>query len=124
VKKAVTDVVQYGRVMRPWLGVRYVMVTPALALERSLVSERGAILVKGAGDEPAVLPGSPAEAAGFEEGDVLVSINGESVGETRSLASLLSLFGPGEIIRVQIQRGEEAHVLEVTLGEVPLERLP
>ncbi len=124
VKKAVTDVVRYGRILRPWLGVRYVMVTPALASERSLAAERGAILVQGAGDEPAVLPGSPAETAGFKEGDVLVSVNGEPVGESRSLASLLADFAPGERVRVQILRGEEAQVLEVTLGEVPVERLP
>ncbi len=118
VRTVLDGVRQTGKLVRPYIGVRYQVVTRAIADARGLASAEGIILSSGT-NQPAVLPGTPAEAAGLREGDVITQVNGEQVGERASLARRLSRYRPGQQVTVTVIRGSETLQLSITLGTAP-----
>ncbi len=117
-KRAVDDVQAYGRIVRPWLGVRYVLVTPEAQSETEGVYEIGALIVSG--DQPGeagVFEGSPADLAGLQEDDVIVAINGQEFTQDQALAELVSDYRPGDVVSVIVMRGTERLEIQVTLAE-------
>ncbi len=62
----------------------------------------------------AVIPGSPAEAAGLQKGDRIVSAGGDTVREASDLTRKVSEYEPGDTGPVEVMRGEERLGLEVT----------
>jgi S1-C subfamily serine protease len=103
--------------VRPWIGVYYVPVTPAVAQEADLPVEYGAYVTPRDGANP--LPGSPAEAAGLQQGDVIVSLDGEQITPERDLATLILPHSPGDTIALRVLRDNSTREIEVTLGELP-----
>lgn len=63
------------------------------------------------------LPGSPAEKAGIQSGDVIVAIKGQTVGDFASLQNLIGECQPGEKVTVELLRGEQRVTLELEIGE-------
>ncbi len=110
-----------GRIVRPWLGVRYVMLTRESARANGLSVDAGALVVGGgSGDGAAVLPGSPAEAAGIKAGDVLLDIDGAPLGEDRPLASAIARKRAGDTVSIRLLRETNELVVRATLTELPL----
>ncbi len=99
VKKVLTDFVQGGELRRGFLGV-------SLSMEGTANS--GA-LVEG------VIPGSAAEKAGFESGDLIVSVGNEKVSSANQLRLAIAQTSPGTRIPVAILRNEVKKTLFVTL---------
>jgi S1-C subfamily serine protease len=67
-----------------------------------------------------VLPDSPAEQAGLQEGDVVVAVDNQRVGPAGNLARLIRPYEPGDRVTLTIRRGdEEARKIRVKLGENP-----
>jgi S1-C subfamily serine protease len=64
-----------------------------------------------------VVPGGPADAAGLQRGDLLVSVDGQAVHGLRQLYGVLWERGPGEVIGMQVLRGEAIQVVEVLAGD-------
>jgi 2-alkenal reductase len=106
------SVATYGEIVRPFLGVRYVQITPELATRNGLASEYGVLIVSGENpDDVAVLPDSSAARAGLKEGDIILEIEGQKLDGTQSLASLLRTYGVGDSITLNIlQDGREQNV--------------
>jgi uncharacterized iron-regulated protein len=75
-------------------------------------AEQGGVRVMG------IIPGSPAEAAGFQVGDLIISIDGVEVREVFDLTHKVAEHQPGDTGPVGVMRGEERLSLEVT-WEVP-----
>ncbi len=118
VKRAVEDVKEFGRIVRPWLGVRYIVLTPEIAKEHQLTQETGALIASSdREDEPAVYAGSPAALAGFQEGDVIISVDEVAITETVSLSSIVSRRRPGDTLTFTILRNGQSLFLPVTLAE-------
>ncbi|MDQ2673396.1 MAG: trypsin-like peptidase domain-containing protein [Chloroflexota bacterium] len=103
--------------VRPWIGVYYTEITPALAETEDLPVDYGALI--GRRDGPAIVEGSPAEAAGLRDGDIIVGLDGETLSEDRDLASLILPYDPGDTVTLRVLRGNTATEIEVTLGELP-----
>lgn len=117
-KRVVDDIQTYGRIVRPWLGVRYVLVSPQIDSTLVDVYEVGALIVSG--DQPgevAVFDGSPADIAGLLEGDIIIAINGEALSEEKGLAEHISVFRPGDVVTLSILRGEQQIDIDVSLAE-------
>ena len=64
-----------------------------------------------------VVPGGPAEAAGLQRGDLLVSVDGQAVENLRALYETIWLKAPGELVGLQVLRGEAIHIVDVLAGD-------
>jgi serine protease Do len=120
VKTAVDSIKVNGRVVRPYLGVRYLPITPSLQAHNHLSVDYGVLIVRGEqiGDL-AVIPGTPADKAGLVENDIILEIDGVNIDEKHSLASLLRQKTVGSTITLTIlHQGEEKRVTLV-LDELP-----
>lgn len=94
---------------RPYLGVRYEPVTPALANQEGLTVEVGAWVRR-------VEAGSPAEAAGVRPGDVLVAVDGVPLGQHHDLRNLVEARAPGERVVLTVVRGDQTFDVTATLA--------
>ncbi len=113
VKGIVESVQKYGKITRPFIGVRYVTLTPDLIKNNNLKAEFGALVSGGQrAGEVAILPNSPAEKAGLKANDIIFSVDGDEL-KNKSLSIALRGKEIGKEVRLGIIRGEE--VLEVTL---------
>jgi S1-C subfamily serine protease len=88
-----------GRVRRGAIGVIPETITPRLGAALGLDRDSGVILSD-------VAPHGAAEAAGIEPGDVVLSIDGKPMRETRDLALAVFQRAPGEELTLEIQRGK------------------
>jgi serine protease Do len=116
VKTALDSLNKYGKIVRPFLGVRYVNVTPELAEKNNLGAKQGAIIYTGSLQEPAVVSGSPADRAGLKERDIITKINDAKVSSTQSLSLLLQQYAPGDTITVSYIRNGNQNQVEVNLA--------
>jgi len=105
--------------VRPWIGVYYVPVTPALAAEQDLPVDYGALIGSASGSGQAIFPGSPAEDAGLRAGDIIVGVDGTQVGSDADLSTLILPHAPGDTITLRILRDNSVSEIDVTLGELP-----
>jgi serine protease Do len=115
VKVVVAQLKDHGAVTRGWIGVQIQPVTSEIADSLSLKNARGALVA-----EPQ--SNSPAQKAGIKAGDVIVSVNGETVTDARNLARRISAMAPGTSVKLGIIRGGREETLTLTLGELPKER--
>ncbi len=108
---------------RPYLGVRYEPVTVQLAKQNDLPVQHGAFLRPGTAADgsqrPAVEPNGPADEAGLQDGDIILSVDGQAIDEEHPLDATLSQHAPGRAVTVEVQRGNQMVTLEVTLGTRP-----
>ena len=101
-----------GRVSRGWLGVLIQDVTRELAESFGMAKPQGALVAK-------VLDGSPAERAGFEVGDILLSFDDHAVERSSDLPPIVGRTRVGQEVAVEILRGGESMTLMVTTDELP-----
>lgn len=112
------DVRSHGRIIRPFLGVRYVLITPALVRTNTFPVEYGAFVLRG--EEPgqlAVTPGSSADRAGIEENDILLEFDGQRIDPGHTLASLIRRKRVGERVKIKLLSKGEEKIVEATLDE-------
>lgn len=116
----IDSVREHGRIVRPWLGVRYVLLDRDYAEANGIDIDYGALVSRGPGPgQEAVVEGSPAEAAGIVENDILLEINGEKITIEHPLSGIIARHQAGETVMVTVQRGSEKLVLQAVLGELP-----
>ncbi|WP_406675838.1 DegQ family serine endoprotease [Roseitranquillus sediminis] len=99
---------RFGETRRGWLGVRIQDVTDDVAEAIGLETASGALVTD--------VPEGPAEEAGMESGDVILSFDGESVADTRELVRRVGNTEVGATVPVEVFRGGETETLQVTLG--------
>jgi serine protease DegQ len=112
VRQVMNDLITTGRVTRGYFGVEPDDVTPEYAELLKLGRSEGVIL-KG------VQRASPAGRAGLEPGDVILAINGQKVGNTRSMLNQIAQLPPGSSALVRVVRGGKELEVPVTVGERP-----
>jgi len=118
-KKSIESVQTNGRIIRPWLGVRYLPITPLVAETNKLPVKYGVLIQKGEG-QVAVVPGSPANKAGIVEDDIILEINGKKLEDKDALPKEISRFNVGEEITLKVySQGKEKEV-KVKLEEFPV----
>lgn len=115
VEQVVVSVQQYGEIVRPYLGVRYIMLNEAIADDYNQEQEYGALLIKGSDGGLAVEEKSPAYNAGLQVGDIIISIDGVSL-LNRDLATELRNKKPDEEIELIVLRDNVEQAVVVTLG--------
>ncbi len=111
VKTVIEQLKAHGIVTRGWIGVQIQQVTEKIADSLGLGKPRGALVA-----EPQA--GSPAAKAGIKAGDVIVSVNGEPVPDSRNLVRRISSLAPGTTIKLGIFRNGKEETVTLTLGEL------
>ncbi len=120
VKSIVDSVRETGKISRPYIGIRYVPITPALKESNKLAVDYGVLISRGATpEELAVVPGSPANRASLTEGDIILEIDGQRLDENKSLAQIIRNKKVGDTIKLKVlSKGQEKEV-NLTLDEFP-----
>jgi Do/DeqQ family serine protease len=108
VERVATDLIAYGEVRRGYLGVSILPVQAERAEELGLEEIRGVYI-----DD--VEPGSAADRAGLQGGDVVTSIMGEPVNAPNDLQSLIARKRPGDTVAVGVWRDNTERVYDVEL---------
>lgn len=114
------SVAEFGEIVRPFLGIRYVAVTEALARANNLSVDYGVLILRGdSRTELAVMPGSAADKAGLRENDIILEIDGERITGEQSFASRIRQYAVGDTITLTIMRAGEEQTVDVTLEQAP-----
>ncbi|MBX5467537.1 MAG: trypsin-like peptidase domain-containing protein [Firmicutes bacterium] len=112
VEEILPQLMKYGHVIRPWLGVFITDDNALLAREYGLGTQSGVLVV-------AVEPGSPADQAGLQAGDVITAINGTPVTTASALQADISHDQVGQRVTLTINRNGQTETVAVTLGQEP-----
>jgi S1-C subfamily serine protease len=126
-RRVVNDLLQFGRVRKPSLGISPILVNGQLARVLDLPVREGLLIAE-------VTPGGAASRAGIRGasrelrygpylipvgGDILVGINGQPIRNTDDLDGILNTKSIGDQLKVEVIRGTERLTLTVTLAELP-----
>jgi len=103
-----------GSVSRGWLGVLIQEVNRDLAESFGLKRPRGALIAE-------VMSGSPAQAAGLQAGDIVLSYDGDEVQLSSDLPPMVGRTPVGETAELRVLRGGEEIELQVEIGRLPEE---
>ncbi len=116
-KRDVEQVRTIGKIVYPFLGVRYALITEDIQQKNDLPVDYGAWVTKGPQGESAIFPDSAAEKAGLKEGDIILEFNNEKITAQNSLAKIIMRHSPGEEITLKILSGEIEKEIKIVLGE-------
>ncbi len=121
VQQIVDSIIETGEIIRPFLGVQYRRLTPRVAEIQGIEQMYGALVVgetSGDSSTAAVLPGSAADEAGIQAGDVIVAIDDRSL-ENISLAQVLRSKSVGQTIAIELWRDGGIVTVNATLQAAP-----
>lgn len=111
--RAIVDqLISSGRVIHPFLGVQMVELSPAIASQRGIDLEEGVLIVQ-------VVAGSPADAAGMEENDVVIKIEDEDVETPSDITKVINAKKPGDTVEMEVNRAGAVQTIRATLVERP-----
>lgn len=116
-KKDLEEVKKYGKIKRPFLGVRYVLLNKIIAEKNKLPVNDGALIVRENLGEPAVVKGSSADKAGLKEYDIILECNSEKITEKNPLANILQKSKINDEINLKVLREGKEITLKVKLEE-------
>ncbi len=108
-KSILTQLRDKGHVERGWLGVGIQQIDDDLREAFDLPNREGALVSQ-------VMPGSPADEAGIERGDVILSFDGEAVGEMKELPGIVSTTPIGKKVKVLLLRDGKEKTVKVKVG--------
>jgi len=120
VKGAIESVKSTGKIIRPYLGIRYTPINAELKDKNNLSVDYG-VLVKGGKTESelAVIPGSPADKAGIVENDIILEADGKKLDDTTNLAGLVREKNIGDIMTLKILHRGVEKTIQVKLEAAP-----
>lgn len=117
VRNMLQDIEEFGEIQVPFLGVRYQMLSIDSQLQEEIGRNTGAWIVEGSGNS--ILSDSPADEADLEEGDVIVSIEGQNLNINNTLADAVAEYRPGDTVSLEIWRDGDTFSQDVTLDQIP-----
>ena len=115
VQNVVQQLKDTGSVTRGWIGVQIQNVTADLADDLGLKQTTGALVAAAQKDLPAA-------AAGVKSGDVITTVDGETVADPHDLARRIAALGPKKTVKLGIIRNASPMTIDVTLGTMPADK--
>jgi len=114
-KQILPQLEKRGRVVRGWLGVAVQPISPDLADALHLDVQEGALIAQ-------VTPGSPADKAGLQRGDVIVRFADRAIHHMRELPRAVAATPPGTKVEVEVLRKNKHLTRKVEIAELKEER--
>lgn len=116
-KKDLQEVKKHGRIIIPFLGLKYIILNKEVAEKNKLPVNYGALAVRETLGEPPIIKGSAAEKAGVKEFDIILEAKGEKITHNNPLSVILQKCKIGEEIKLKILRNKKEILLKATLSE-------
>jgi serine protease Do len=110
-RKTLEEVIKYGKIQRPFLGIRYFILNKEISQVNKLPVDYGALIVRESLGEKAIVKNSAADKASLKEYDIILELNGEKISEENPLADILQRYKIGDEVSLKILReGKEMNV--------------
>jgi putative serine protease PepD len=103
------ELIATGVVAHPYMGISSLTISESIAARFDLPVSAGVLV-------DTVMSGSPAEAAGIERGDIIVAIGGTTIASVEDVFIAVRSNAVGDVVQIDIVRGEDEITLDVTLG--------
>jgi len=116
-KKDLEEVKKYGRIKRPFLGVKYILLSKEISQKDKLPVDYGALIVRETLGESAIIPNGAAEKAGLKEFDIILECQGEKITEENPLSYILQKYEVGQEIFLKVLRAGKEINLKLKLEE-------
>ena len=110
IKPLLASFIREGKIVRPFLGVSYNVITSELAIINKMSA--GAIV-------SSIVKDSPADKAGLQRGDIIKSIDGKDITGQDSLAKIISMKSVGDTVKLMVDRNGNEIVMYATLTQAP-----
>ncbi len=122
-KKDLEEIKKYGRIRRPFFGVRYMILNKNLQKKFRLPIDHGALIMnEGMPGDVAIIPGSAADKAGLQEYDVILAFNSKKITEDETLEDIIASCQIGDEIGMEILREGKKLQKKIVLEEFLLHR--
>lgn len=115
-KKSVNSVKAKGKIVYPYIGIRFVTINDEIKKANNLPVGEGAWLKPNDKSE-VVVKASPGDKAGLKAGDIITEINGEKLTAKNILSDIIQKYNVGDIIKLKVLRDGQELNLSVTLEE-------
>jgi serine protease Do len=112
VKRIANEILEKGRVARPWIGISGIDLTASIAKRYGMQVESGFLVAE-------VVPNGPAYMAGLRVGDVITGAGGHEVKHTKDLLFALSQVSAGGLVELDVNRMGERGGIQVRPSEAP-----
>lgn len=116
-RRDLADIKKYGRIKRPFLGVRYMMIDENFAEKKKLPINYGALVIGESPHDRGVVIGSPAERAGIKEKDIVLTFGGKKLDRDHPIQDFLENMNVGEEVELLVLRSGNEKKLKVRLAE-------
>jgi serine protease Do len=111
-RRVSVDLIEKGRVSRPWLGATTQTLSPALARAFRAPDDAGVLIAD-------VLAEGPAAGAGLRPGDIVIRVDTTPVASRLQFERTMSALAPGDVVKLRLRRDGRPLSASVTLGEAP-----
>ncbi|MDR3643359.1 MAG: trypsin-like peptidase domain-containing protein [Candidatus Doudnabacteria bacterium] len=112
IKDAVRQIKMFGKVSRPYVGIRFINIDPSIQIAKGLTVSGGALVTD-------IISSGPAEQAGIMSGDIITSINNEAVTPNNAIDTLLDSYQSGNQVTFNILRNGRNIKISMMLGQLP-----
>jgi len=115
--KDLKEVQKYGKIKKPFLGIKYIILNKEMAVKNKISVDYGALIVRETLGEPAVIKGSSAEKAGLKEFDIVLEAKDQKINIKNPLSNILHKCKIGDQIKLKVLRNKKEKTIKVTLQE-------
>jgi serine protease Do len=114
VKQLLESIQNSGKIERPMLGVRYILVNDNIKKNYELTVDYGALLISST-EGRAILNDSPASRAGLKDGDVILKVDGVEINSSNRLEMIIQNYKINDTVKLKILRDNQELEIDVTL---------
>lgn len=116
-KRDIKDIKEFGRIRRPLLGLRYLIIDEVIKDKMKLPVDYGVIVTSHGVLSPGVIPKSPAAAAGLKDKDIILECDGVKIENGKTPQDFMEDKEVGDVLTLTVLRGTKKSMVKVTLGE-------
>lgn len=117
-KQDLEDIIKHGRIVKPFVGLLYIMLNKSIKDQYGLSLDSGALVMRDhRPNSQAVVPDSPADKANIKENDVVIEVNGHKLTEKEDLRDVLQKYKVGDELEFTIAREGKEIKTKITLEE-------